>query len=138
MPVTFKLTTVADLDNPIVGDIHLQNGSYVIIGDTPETFAEAVAQTIRNRLAFIKGEWFLDKREGTPYFEQIWVENPDLSLIRSIFKSVIGETEGVASVDKVELSLNRSTRELTTDFIAKLVDGQTLDSRDFAPFIMRT
>lgn len=137
MPVTLKLVTSVDPDNPVEGDIYLQNGSYVVIGDTPETFAEAVAQTIRNRLLFIKGEWFLDTTEGVPYFDDIWVVNPDLSLIRAIFKKVIRETDGVADVIDLDLALDRETRELTVNFEARLVDGTTLVSKDFAPFVVR-
>lgn len=137
MPVTLKLVTVADLENPTVGDLQLVNGSYVVIGDTPTTFRDAVAQTVRNRICFIKGEWFLDAFEGTPYFEQIWVSNPDLSLIRAIFRKVIAGTEGIASVEEVTLALNRETRELTVSFIATMVDGDTLNSKDFEPMVVR-
>lgn len=136
MPVCLKLTDTATAENPVVGDLYLRNGSYVVIGDTAATFPEAVAQTYRNSVAFFKGEWFLDTREGTPYHEQILVENPDISLIREIFKSILGLTEGVASVERMELT-RLPDRLLDVQYAAQLVDGQTLDSRDFTPLIVR-
>jgi hypothetical protein len=134
MPVSLRLTSTVDADNPVEGDFHLVNGSYEVIGDTAETFKDAVAQKIQNRLLFFKGEYFLDQREGTPWFESILVKSPDLGAIRSILRDVIAGTDGVAGVERVELDFNRSARTLAISFAAQLTDG-TLLEQDL-PFIV--
>lgn len=136
---TLKLTTVATAENPIVGDLYLDpaTGSYVVIGDTADTFAEAVAQGIRNRILFFKGEWFLDTREGVPWIQRILGHSPDLGAVRSILRNVIEGTEGVAGVTSIDLELDHSNRKLAVAFVADLEDGTTLDSSDTpTPFIV--
>lgn len=137
MPVTLKLTHTVDADNPVLGDLHLDKGSYVVIGDTAATFPEAVAQAIRSRLQFFKNEWFLDKQEGTPWYQAILVKSPDLRAIKSLFRKIIQDTPGVAEVGVLDVSLDRSTRELDVTFKCNLTDSQVLDSRNFAPFIVK-
>lgn len=134
MPVSLRLTASVDADNPVEGDFHLVDGSYEVIGDAAETFADSVAQKIQNRLLFFKGEWFLDQREGTPWFESILVKSPDIGAIRSILRNVIAGTDGVAGVERVGLDFDRSARTLTVSFAAQLTDG-TLLERDL-PFIV--
>ena len=136
MPVTIKLTDVADVDNPILGDIHLEKGNYVIIGDGSATFSNAVAQAIRYRLNFFLAEWFLDEREGVPWFQSILIKSPDLTAITSLFRQVIEGSPGVVDVPELTLDLDRTTRILTVVFNANLTDGTTLDSAQFAPFIV--
>lgn len=135
VPVTFKLTGTATVENPNIGDIHLENGTPVLIGDDNTTYADSVNQQFRNRATFFKGEWFLDQGEGTPWFEDILVENADLGLIRSIFRKILLGTDGVASVDQFDMT--RSGRSLTIEYTAKLVNRTELNSKDFEPFILR-
>ncbi len=135
--IQWKLTAVADVENPVVHDLFLKNGSFVLIGDTPETFKEAVAQNIKQRLLFFKGEWFLDRNEGVPWFEDILVLNVDLGLVRTIFKQVITGTDGVASVQDMTLALDRAARALSVSFIAILTDGSKLVSGEVpGPFVV--
>ena len=123
-----------------MGDIHLEAGSYVLIGDTigsTGTFSAAVAQTIRNRFLFFKSEWFLNTAEGVPWIQSILaVKSPDLSAIRSLFSRLISETAGVSSLVSIELNFDRSARSLTVAFKANLEEGTLLDSAEFAPFIL--
>jgi len=73
----------------------------------------AIAQRIRVRLQFFLAEWFLDLRQGLPYFQAILVKNPDIGLIKSIFRRAILQTPGVLAIAKLEASLNRATRTFT-------------------------
>ncbi len=137
MPVTIKTTAVSTIDNPVIGDIHLEKGSYVVIGDESSTFPDAVAQGIRQRLLFFQTEWFLDSQEGLPWIQSVFVKNPDLAAIRSLFRQVIAESPGVDDVISLELDFDPGSRDLQIDFKANLADGSVLDSADFAPFIVR-
>lgn len=97
---------------------------------------DAIAQRLRARLRFFAGEWFLDTRLGIPYFDQILVKNPKLSVINAIFRKVLRTTPGVASVDSLSVSIsNRARREGSIDFQARLDDGLILTATE-EPFIV--
>jgi hypothetical protein len=98
--------------------------------------AEAVAQRVRVRFRWFLGEWFLDQRQGVPYYRDILVKNPDRILITFIFRQVLLGTPGVKSVANFRADLDRATRTLTVDFeAAVLTDGSILTARA-EPFII--
>lgn len=95
------------------------------------TGADAVAQHLEFRLAFFQGEWFRDQRIGIPYLQQIFaVKNPNLVAIRGVFRIAITTTPGVEQLERIDLTFDRSTRELRLDFSAKLA-GEDV-ARDFS------
>lgn len=92
--------------------------------------AEAVLQRIRIRFRWFLGEWFLDQREGVPYFRDVLVKNPDPVLISSIFRTVLRRTPGVLRIDRFAARLERNTRTLIVDFEVTLETGETLTVAD--------
>jgi hypothetical protein len=94
---------------------------------------DAVDQNLRIRLKFFLSEWFLDQRLGIPFFREVLVKNPNLQVVRAIFRTAILDTPGVASVDSLELSLDNVTRTLTINFQATLDSGGVLI---YNPFII--
>lgn len=99
------------------------------------TGSEMIAQRIAIRFKFWFGEWFLDTREGVPYIEQVLVANPDLALIRSLFRRVIKTTPGVKAIQSLDMRWEKIDRRLIVDsFRATLTDGTTLTVE--TPFIV--
>lgn len=128
-----ELVTVVDGDNPDIGDLKLTDGQIRLT----QTLKQAVAQHLRIRLQFFFGEWFLNTREGLPYFERVLVKSPNLGAIAGIFRRVILETPGIVALDNLLLDLNASTRMLyIQSFVARLDDGATLTAEDFGAFIL--
>jgi len=79
-----------------------------------------------------KGEWFLDTRVGVPYYDSILIKNPDLVVIRSIFRNAILSTPGIANLDALTTAFDAASRKLTVEFTAIKEDGGTLDfSKEF-------
>lgn len=129
MPVIFSLTGPQADANPITWD-------YVDIALDPDTLDisddiamvrgdQAVLQRILQRLRFFLGEWFLDVRQGVPWFQQIFgTRNPELG--RVVLQKVIADTSGVDSVNMVILEFDRATRTLSLSFTAKLRTGTIL------------
>ena len=107
------------------GELDLATGDLVLIDG-----ADAVAQQLKIRLRFIQGEWFLDQRVGIPYYSQIWVKNPNLPLVATIYRRAILSTPGVESVERLDYDFSASTREYRLDFSAKL-EGEDV-ARDFS------
>lgn len=89
------------------GDFLMSNGDLYLT-----TEYNAIAQDVRLRLRFFKGEWFLDLDAGVPFFEAILVKSPNLAIIRDIISEKILEAPGVKSITSLTLDFNRATREL--------------------------
>lgn len=121
-----------DLLNPDVGDMLLDDGDAVLLDD----ISDETAQRLHVGFRFFKGEWFLDLREGVPYFDEIFADRPDDRVIRAVFGSVIRNTEGVAAVERLEYQIDNTTGRLTLSFQARLDDGSLFDSTEFGPFIV--
>jgi len=92
-------------------DIDVSSGDLEILGTV-----DSIAQNLRIRLQFFLGEWFLDRRLGVPYYQQILVKNPGTNLVRSVFRKAITTTPGVISLDALETDYEGTTRTLTVAF----------------------
>lgn len=92
---------------------------------------EAVAQNIVIRLKFFRREYFLDTRMGIPYRTDVFIKNPDLLLIRQIFRRAIETTAGVEEVTEFEAELDTTRRHLSIRFRAQLSSGTELVFDDF-------
>lgn len=93
----------------------------------------AKAIKLRNRFLLFLGEWFLDTRIGVPYFQFLFVKNPDVALVRRMLRRVI-ESVGflVASID---LTYDPSARTLSFTFQA--TDGpRKIEGGSGTPFIV--
>lgn len=101
------------------------------------TGREAIAQHVKIRLRFFRGEWALDTREGTPYWEQILIRGATETAVREVFRRVVAETPGIASVRNISLSIDRQTRTLTVSALdAVTTDGEFITAADFGPFVI--
>lgn len=85
--------------------------------------AEAIRLRLVARLRFFKREWFLDQRQGMPYFEAVFVKSPDVALVQSIFRRAILSTPGVESIAKMQTRFDRGVREFTIDPLEIVLTG---------------
>lgn len=88
-------------------DLALVDGNLVLCTDV-----RAIASHVESRLRFFLGEWFLDLREGMPYFQEVLVKNPDISVVRSLLSRVILETPGVTTLDTADFTYDPAERTL--------------------------
>jgi len=128
-----KLAYKVDANNPIVDDLFLDDNGQLAwtIG------AEAIAQHIRIRLRFFKGEWFLDPDEGIPYFQEVFKKQTGRDRVEKILRKAITDTPGVAKLLKFSATYEASNRSLHVIFDALLDTGKVLKSTDFGLFILR-
>jgi hypothetical protein len=128
---TLRLAMAIDSNNPTIGDIYVG-----LDGKTRLTasLSEEVQQLLWLRFLFFKGEWWLDPNAGTPWFQQILgIKNTDDN-VASILRAVVITCPGVAQL--LSFALRRSGREIRPLFACKLLDGATLTSADFPPFVV--
>ncbi len=115
------------LTDPSTGDIDVSQG----LRFTPDQ-RTYVVQRLDENLSYFAGEWFLDLREGVPYWERIIGAKPDLGLIDTLYRRAILATPGVASIKFLRLEFDRATRTLKPSFEATMTDGTTITAADLA------
>ena len=112
------------------GDLALENGTLAFCSG-----AAFYRQKLAARFKFFLGEWFLDARQGIPYYQSVFVKNPDLDLIRSLFRKVILTTPGIKQIKTFSLSYDPAARSLAFAFHALLVGDEAIivrpQDRDF-------
>ena len=99
------------------GDVELSGNDFVLT-----TGVEAIEQHLSQRLKTFLEEWFLDKRVGIAYLQQILKKNPDPIVADSIIKREIINTPGIKELTAFALNIS-SSRELTLTFAARSTDG---------------
>ena len=87
---------------------------------------EYYRQKVKIVLLFFYGEWFLDTTVGIRYFEEVFVSNPNLTLIDSLFKIAILEIDGITELLEYDSSFGGSDRKFTVTFKAQ-TDAGVLD-----------
>jgi hypothetical protein len=100
------------------GDLAVENGSWVLLEGQAE-----IAQNMAERYRMFLGEWFLDQREGIPYFEHILRKISDPVVVDTIFKRTAILTPGVVQLLEFLTQINRATRQLTVTLKAQTIDG---------------
>jgi len=101
------------------------NNDFSFVDDGLEvlTGADALAQIIKNRLAMWLGEWFVTPNSGIDYLglfnQSTFLEDR----ARIIFTNSILADSRITKITKMDIELNKSTRELTVDFVAESTEG---------------
>lgn len=97
---------------------------------------EATTQEIKTRLLFFRGQSFMDAREGTPYFEEILKKGIVPERVKQIIRQVIQSHPAIVDVPKIELVLDRFTRQASVVWEARTVRGTILRSEAFGPLVV--
>src|SRR5713101_4786911 len=114
-----------DKNNELV----LVNGNLTMVSD-----GAAIQQAVQNALQTFLGEWFLDSpvnpKIGVPYYQAVFVKNPNPNLLKKVFTDVILAVRGVKSVVQLDLQYISVTRSLVVIWRAVtdaglLISGQT-------------
>ena len=111
------------LDFNSTGDLNITNFDLALTSSNEEY----LSQKLWIRFKTFLGELFVDTSLGIPYFESVFIKNPDFVLITSIFKAVILSEPLVAELLKFDLvSLDGATRNLRVDWTVQLVDDSVV------------
>ena len=102
-----------------------------------------LAQRLRIALRIFKGEWWVDKTVGIPYFEnkaagvkagEVVFDKPlNPELLDAVFKSAILGVFGVAELLEFEITNNRAARTLTVDFTVRADDDEVVSITEVLP-----
>lgn len=112
-----------DLALDASGDLDVQGSDLVIVRGT-----DSITSDLRARLQFFRGEWFLDRDAGLPYFTDILgVKSPNLQAIRAIFEAEIRETPGVTELLSLELDFDTEDRTLDVSWRVRADAGELIE-----------
>lgn len=81
--------------------------------------ANSVCQKIKIRLKWFFSEWRWDEGAGLPYFEYLFVKNPDMDLIRGLIREQIFNVDEVTEVREISIDVDREARRAKIAFVAE-------------------
>jgi hypothetical protein len=84
---------------------------------------EGVAQAVATRLRLLRGEWFLDLTEGTPYAPAVLGKHTRQSYDFAVRRRIL-QTEGVTGIAEYESLFDGETRSLTINARIDTVYGR--------------
>lgn len=102
------LTPTGDLNITDHGDIQL---------------TESVRQAIRIRLLWFFSEWRFASF-GIPYFEEVFVKNPNIRRIRAIIRREVMSVREVRDIHNIRININQQNRAARISFTA-VTDEET-------------
>lgn len=105
-------------------DLVLVAGDLALTSDVNPAGTHYILQNILQRLSMFRGEWFLNKTIGVPYFQQILVKSPNKAVVDRIFQDTVLSTPGVrAMLSYTSAFKYGASRLLTIAFRADTVAG---------------
>src|SRR6202158_5251018 len=93
------------------------------------------AQKLNALFKFFLGEWFGDKRLGVPYFQYVFIKNPNMGVVRQVLMAVINSVPEITGVGSGDLRYLSSQRQATAKFVVK-AGGALLTGGPGIPFVI--
>ena len=93
--IDFKCTTNGDLELTKDGDI---------------LSTDSVCQAVRIRLRWFFDEWRLGPQLGFPYFEYVFIKNPNEDKIKSLIRETVMSVDEVTDVTDISYEFDKHTR----------------------------
>jgi len=124
MLITDPIDALLDSDNELV----FENGDFVL-----STGVEGIAQNLAIELSIAIGEWFENRDEGIPYFDNDLVSEQQALLggkfsaektIES-FRKVVADSFGVRDILLLSAQFDTATRKLTVTINVNTLFGET-------------
>ena len=94
---------------------------------------ESVRQAVRIRLLWFFQEWRYGPDIGVPYFEEVFVKNPNIARIRRIVRDEAMSVQEVQDVTNIVIDINAATREAHIAFDI-LISGETFREEVLIPW----
>lgn len=92
-------------------DLKLSNDGDLALSENGDvTLTESICQTVKIRLLWLFQEWRLMPEMGFPYFEDVFVKNPNEVKIKYLIRNAVMEVEGVKDVQEIKFALDNRTR----------------------------
>lgn len=94
-------------------DIMLTKDGDLKISETGDiSLTESIRQAVLIRIRWIYGEWRLGPEIGFPWFEEMFVKNPNIVKLKQLIRNEIMEVEGVTDAVVNEVQYDREARSV--------------------------
>jgi len=84
----------------------------------------AIAEHVKQRLMFYRGEWFLDTKAGVPWVQYVFTRPFNEVVAESVIKASILATPGVSALTEFSLETDYAGRELR---VLRAIARSTID-----------
>lgn len=92
-------------------DIQLDRSGDIAVSEIGDiALTESIRQAVLIRLRWIYNEWRLGPEMGFPWFEEVFVKNPNTQKIRQLVRSEIMKVEGVTAANVTMANYDRARR----------------------------
>lgn len=88
-------------------------------------FSNSIVQKIKIHLQWFLREWKWNEEIGMPYFEEFFVKNPNISLLKMRIREEIFKIKEITEISSIEIILSRKEREVKILFIVR-VEEETI------------
>lgn len=94
-------------------------------GDLVQVEAENFAiQNLKQTLQLFRGEYFINKKAGVPYIQNVFDKSTPITIIEEEFKNTILEKDYVESLLEFELTLDKKSRTGNLYFAVRFTSGE--------------
>lgn len=97
-------------------DILMKEGDLVITKGGDIVLADSVRQAIRIRLLWFAGEWRFNTGYGIPYYDEVYIKNPNLEKIKLILSREIHNVDEVVDVQNMDIVMDKQNRVANVTF----------------------
>ncbi len=98
-------------------DILLDSGGDILVSDTADiTPKYSVRQDVKIRLQWFFEEWRFAPEYGLPYFDEVFIKNPNLDRIAQLVREEAAKVTDVTDVRDVRVSVDKATRSAVISF----------------------
>ena len=104
--------------DPTTGDLLLENFDAQLVRGIDQ-----IAQNLTIRLRFILGEWYLNILAGIPYYQYIFIKDPNQIQVETFITEEIANTTGVQEITAFSSDFNGINRGFSVNFSCITVDG---------------
>lgn len=102
-----------------------RDGDLFVSPDGDIILSDSIAQKINIQMKWFEGEWRWDEEEGLPYFEELFIKNPDTDSFESMIREKIFEIDEITEVRSVSIIYDEKSREAYIKYTA-LTDFETI------------
>lgn len=89
--------------------------------------ANATAQRLAQKFRLFRGEWFLDRAAGAPWFGNVLgSKDPRGEVVAGILRSVVVTDPGVAELTRFEIDYAGTSRRLTVQLGVRATNGEPI------------
>ncbi len=104
-------------------DLLVANNDLIMTSDLESGGTNPILQDIIQTIRWYAAEWFLDITQGFPWFQEVFIKNPDVDKCDALLLATIQSVPGVLLVTTYSSTPNFDSRSFSVSFSAQTTTG---------------